>query len=282
MDHKNKKRLFWASVWLLLFSIVCSAGVPPSNCQSAKAPMAGVPMDSVWWAGLDSAWQGYFDYEVGRLLPVHYPDRDLNQLTTAEKLGVLASLEKLTVDSEDRVDLSPLTAFVNLKEVVLKDCAIWDLKPLRWTAGSLQKVTIIRTRVSNFNVLRSATLLRELVIADCPDINYSFLSDLPQLKRLSLKDVQVKSFAFLKNLGQLQVLDLPGTNFSDSDLVLVQQHGTIWRMDLSGTAFTAALELREMAGLKYVLVNGPSFGKEEITAFNQQGHHFKLIKNQNN
>ena len=153
-----------------------------------------------WWQGIDPVWKGIFRKQFAM---AENPDTDqLHRLTSASSL----SFQSLAIG-----DISPVTAFVNLRSLTLFDSPLGDISPVS-SLQLLEKLTISQVPVIDFFPLAQLMKLEELNISNTGIEDLTALSTLLNLKRLIISGTNLSGLKGLESLVNLEELDVASTN----------------------------------------------------------------------
>lgn len=184
-----------------------------------------------WWAELPDAWQDIFRDMIG-----------MQERPTREALHQLTGRETLAVNNTNLTGLSPVTAFVRMKELEFSDTRINDLGPLSKLA-----------------------MLSEL---KCPRNPISELGPLADLKSLTLLDIgstQVSSLEPLSGLESLEVLKCSGTDVKKLDPVASLSN--LREIEFSNTKIRSINALEGLQNLKVVRCYNSKISPKKIQSY---------------
>jgi len=155
---------------------------------------------NTWWEGIDPVWKGIFrkQFEMGE-----NPTTDqLHQMTSAASL----SFQSLSIG-----DISPITAFINLRSFSLFDSPLGNIAPVA-ELKLLEKLTISQVPVIDFTPVSQLVKLEQLNISNTGIEDLVSLSTLMNLKSLNIAGTNLKSLKGLEPLVTLEELDVASTN----------------------------------------------------------------------
>ncbi len=155
---------------------------------------------STWWEWIDPVWKGIFrqQFEMGE-----DPSTDqLHQMTSSSSL----SFQSLSIG-----DISPLTAFINLRSLTLFDSPLGNISPVS-ELKLLQKLTISQVPVVDFIPVSQLQKLEQLNISNTGIEDLTSLSTLSNLKVLNISGTNLKALKGLESLSMLEELDVASTN----------------------------------------------------------------------
>lgn len=133
-----------------------------------------------WWTNLPSDWKELFRRQFS--MPEEPSTDQLHNLTAKSSLD----LERVSIR-----DIRPLTAFVNLRSLVIFDAPLSDISPIS-----------------------ELHLLTNLKLSQAPITDFLPVSSLFSLETLDLSNTGVEDLAPLGSLTELKVLNLSGTNLT--------------------------------------------------------------------
>lgn len=131
-----------------------------------------------WWESLEPSWKGIFRRQ-----------NSLPEEPTTDELHRMTSVPNLSFESLSIGDVSPLTAFINLRSLTLFDDPIGDISPIS-----------------------ELKLLETLTISQVPVVNFSGISQLPKLTKLNISNTGIEDLTALSALLNLTYLNISGTN----------------------------------------------------------------------
>ncbi|UXX78438.1 hypothetical protein N7E81_13835 [Reichenbachiella carrageenanivorans] len=157
----------------------------------------------LWWESLSFGWVNIFK----SLVPAEVID--------SKTLMKIASLDSLNLAGNQFVlDLEPLSALKNLKQLDISDTKITDLSPLRY-ARHLNSLRSANTRLVDITTLEYFDQLVRLDLSNTGVTDISTLARLSKLKQLNLSGTAVTDFDALNALQALQNINLSNTAFDD-------------------------------------------------------------------
>tara|TARA_R110002020_G_scaffold47937_2_gene137013 strand:+ start:69519 stop:71969 length:2451 start_codon:yes stop_codon:yes gene_type:complete len=155
---------------------------------------------NTWWSELDVSWKEIFRKQFS--LPEEPSNEQLHAMTEKSSL----SFERVSIG-----DISAITAFVNLRSLVIFDAPLGNIAPLG-ELKLLEKIKISQVPVVDFSPLRSLNKLKELDISNSGIEDLDPLAGLINLKTLNISGTNLKSLKGLEGLVNLQELDVASTN----------------------------------------------------------------------
>jgi Leucine-rich repeat (LRR) protein len=153
-----------------------------------------------WWESLDPSWKGIFKRQ-----------NSISDQPTVEELHRLTSLSELSFSSLSIGDISPVTAFANLRTLTVFDATIGNILPVA-EMKLLENLTISQVPVVDFTPLRQLPKLVKLNISNTGIEDLDPLSSLINLTSLNISGTNLKSLKGLEPLINLQELDVASTN----------------------------------------------------------------------
>jgi hypothetical protein len=141
---------------------------------------------------------------------------DLGDLTALAGLKNLAELD-LDLGARSLVNLAPLTAHRNLKELHLSHTPVNDLRPLA-AVRNLESFSFHGESVTDFSPLAKLTKLRHLDLASTLVHDVAPIAELKALRKLNLSMTSVSDLTPLAGLKELQVLDVSRSSVSDDQI----------------------------------------------------------------
>lgn len=153
-----------------------------------------------WWEGLDGAWREIFRKQFS-----------LPEDPSTEQLHAMTEKSSLTFERVSVQDIHALTAFVNLRSLVIFDAPLGNVAPIA-ELKLLEKLKISQVPVVDFSPLRSLHQLKELDISNSGIEDLDPLSGLLDLETLNISGTNLKSLKGLETLAHLEELDVASTN----------------------------------------------------------------------
>ncbi|GMQ26665.1 hypothetical protein Aoki45_33480 [Algoriphagus sp. oki45] len=153
-----------------------------------------------WWNELDGNWKDLFRKEFS--LPADPTTGQLHSLTAKAEL----SFQRVSVDN-----LIPLTAFVNLRSLVIFDAPLSRIAPVSGMI-LLKKLTLSQMPVTDFLPISNLVDLEELDISNTGIEDLGSIANLKNLKKLNLSGTNLKALKGLESLYSLEELDVASTN----------------------------------------------------------------------
>lgn len=155
---------------------------------------------NTWWEGLNEGWQEIFKKQFS--LPEAPSTEQLHSLTGKSSL----TFERVSVD-----DIHALTAFVNLRSLVIFDAPLGYIAPIS-ELKLLEKLRISQVPVVDFSPLKGLSLLKELDISNSGIEDLDPLAGLMNLKVLNISGTNLKTLKGLEGLIHLEEMDVASTN----------------------------------------------------------------------
>ncbi|MDR7130559.1 Leucine-rich repeat (LRR) protein [Algoriphagus sp. 4150] len=153
-----------------------------------------------WWESMDEAWKEIFTKQFS-----------LPEDPNTEQLHAMTEKSSLTFERISVSDIGPLTAFVNLRSLVIFDAPIGSIAPMKELV-LLEKLRISQVPVVDFSPLRNLTKLKELDISNSGIEDLSPLSRLMDLETLNVSGTNLKALKGLESNINLKELDVASTN----------------------------------------------------------------------
>ncbi|PZX49449.1 Leucine-rich repeat (LRR) protein [Algoriphagus ratkowskyi] len=153
-----------------------------------------------WWEALDGSWKEIFHKQF-----------TLSENPTTEQLHALTQKSSLTLERVSVNEIQALTAFVNLRSLLIFDAPIANIAPIA-ELKLLEKLKISQVPVVDFSPLRSLTNLEELDISNSGIEDLDPISRLSNLKILNISGTNLKTLKGLESLIKLAELDVASTN----------------------------------------------------------------------
>ena len=155
---------------------------------------------NTWWESLDGAWKEIFTKEFS-----------LSNDPSTEDLHAMTEASSLTFERVSVGDVQALTAFVNLRSLVIFDAPLGNISPLQ-ELKLLEKLKISQVPVTDFSPLKGLSNLKELDISNSGIEDLDPLSSLVSLETLNISGTNLKTLKGLEPLINLQELDVASTN----------------------------------------------------------------------
>lgn len=155
---------------------------------------------NAWWTALDGGWKDIFRNQFS--LPEDPTTEQLHAMTQKSSL----TFERVSVD-----DIHPLTAFVNLRSLVIFDAPVGYIAPIA-ELKLLEKLKISQVPVVDFSPIRNLTKLVELDISNSGIENLDPIAGLLNLKVLNISGTNLKALKGLEGMINLAELDVASTN----------------------------------------------------------------------
>tara|TARA_R110002012_G_scaffold321984_2_gene553098 strand:- start:9993 stop:12383 length:2391 start_codon:yes stop_codon:yes gene_type:complete len=155
---------------------------------------------NTWWESLDGVWKEIFTKEFS-----------LSNDPSTEELHAMTEASSLTFERVSVGDVQALTAFVNLRSLVIFDAPLGNISPLQ-ELKLLEKLKISQVPVTDFSPLKGLSNLKELDISNSGIEDLEPLSSLVSLETLNISGTNLKTLKGLEPLINLQELDVASTN----------------------------------------------------------------------
>jgi hypothetical protein len=155
---------------------------------------------NTWWQALNDTWKDVLRKQF--TLPADPTTEQLHAMTQKSSLN----FERVSID-----DIHPLTAFVNLRSLVIFDAPLGYLAPIT-ELKLLEKLKISQVPVVDFSPISSLSKLVELDISNSGIENLEPISGLFNLKVLNISGTNLKALKGLEGLINLTELDVASTN----------------------------------------------------------------------
>ncbi|MEB2779816.1 leucine-rich repeat domain-containing protein [Algoriphagus sp. C2-6-M1] len=155
---------------------------------------------NTWWAELDATWKEIFRNQFS-----------LPENPSTEQLHALAQRSSLTFERVSVDDMHALTAFVNLRSLVIFDAPIGYLAPIA-ELKLLEKLKISQVPVVDFSPLQGLSKLVELDISNSGIEDLDPLARLMNLRVLNISGTNLKTLKGLEGMINLVELDVASTN----------------------------------------------------------------------
>ncbi len=155
---------------------------------------------NTWWEGLNEGWKEIFKKQFS--IPEAPSTEQLHSLTGKSSL----TFERVSVD-----DIHALTAFVNLRSLVIFDAPLGYIAPIS-ELKLLEKLRISQVPVVDFSPLKGLSLLKELDISNSGIEDLDPLAGLMNLKVLNISGTNLKTLKGLEGLIHLEEMDVASTN----------------------------------------------------------------------
>jgi len=202
LDIKNTKIATIESISILpkLQQIVAS-GTPlskdePTLCQFVRKNKALVIFKSeelqTYWSELPEGWKKIF--VTMQNISEKPTDIELHQLIHTEKIN-LVSINTIA-------NLSPISKFLKIRELIISDCGLSDLTPLGYLT-SIEKLDISKNTIVNIDALAK---LENLIELNCENTLVENLNALTYLKKLKILKLSGTNIGFIKGLEPISKL----------------------------------------------------------------------------
>ena len=153
----------------------------------------------LWWNELPGDWQNVFSTTLTGKFPE--PD-ELHRVTQRRSLDI--SNRKLN-------NLTPLSAFIRLKELSVENCQLTNLDGIEGL-NTLEKINISRNPISDLKPLQSQENLKTLNCSDTPVEDLNPLATLGYMKRIDCSGTLVRSLKPINGLFNLESLYIHNTD----------------------------------------------------------------------
>ncbi|WP_143960669.1 leucine-rich repeat domain-containing protein [Litoribacter populi] len=153
-----------------------------------------------WWRNLEGVWKSVLKDQFG--IGENPSSRELHKVTASTTVKI---------NGERINNLEPLTIFINLKELEIRDVPLTDISALGRIEG-LQKISITQAPVMSVAPLFNLYELEELNLSNTGVEDLRPLAKLTKLKDLNLSGTNIKRLNGLDNLYDLRSLDIANTN----------------------------------------------------------------------
>ncbi len=153
-----------------------------------------------WWESLDGNWKEILRKQF-----------TLPEEPTTEQLHAMTEKSSLTFERVPIDDIHALTAFVNLRSLVIYDAPLGYIAPIE-ELKLLENLKISQVPVVDFSPLRSLSKLKELDISNSGIEDLDPISGLLNLKTLNISGTNLKTLKGLEGLINLVELDVASTN----------------------------------------------------------------------
>lgn len=153
-----------------------------------------------WWADVDPDWQAIFRKQF-----------EMGEEPSEDELHKMTSVSSLSFQSLSIGNISPLTAFVNLRSLMLFDSPIGNISPVA-ELKLLEKLTISQVPVIDFCPVSQLIKLEQLNISNTGIEDLTSLSALKNLKILNISGTNLRVLKGLESLYALEELDVASTN----------------------------------------------------------------------
>lgn len=153
-----------------------------------------------WWTALDPAWKDIFQSQ-----------HKLSAEPTTVELHLMTEKQSLSFERISIRDVQPLTAFVNLRSLVIFDAPLTDITPIH-ELSLLEHLKISQVPVTDFCPVGELQLLTTLDISNTGIEDLTPLAKLHDLKKLNISGTNLKTLKGLEGLNSLEELDVASTN----------------------------------------------------------------------
>ena len=155
---------------------------------------------NLWWSRLNDMWRKILKDQSGI-------DGKMNR----ENLQRVVDLKKLTISDNLVVkNLAPLTVFLMLEELTLKNTAVADITPIV-ELPNLKSLTVTSSPISSLERIDRLTQLEHLNIENTPVEDIEPVFYLYHLKTLNIGGTQVKKLKGIEKLKELESLTINNT-----------------------------------------------------------------------
>ncbi|SFT40904.1 hypothetical protein SAMN04489724_0630 [Algoriphagus locisalis] len=155
---------------------------------------------NTWWNELDQSWKEVFRKQFS-----------IPEEPSTEQLHSLTGKSSLTFERISASEMQALTAFVNLRSLVIFDAPLRNIAPIG-ELKLLEKLKISQVPVVDFSPLRSLSNLKELDISNSGIEDLDPLASLFKLQILNISGTNLKTLKGLEGMINLTELDVASTN----------------------------------------------------------------------
>lgn len=160
---------------------------------------------NLWWSNLNDDWKQLLKKEAG------IDGDDM----TRENIQRIADLKKLTISDNLTIrSLEPLTVFLQLKDLTIRNTAVADISPIT----SLPNLLRFEITSSPINTLNKISDLKQLEFLNIENTSVEDIEPVYSLTNLTLLNIggtQVKSLKGLENLSKLEILSINNTKIKN-------------------------------------------------------------------
>ena len=159
---------------------------------------------NLWWSKLDDNWKELLMKEAG-----------IEDNMTRENLQRIADLKKLTISDNLSVkNLEPLTVFLQLQELILRNTAVSDISPIT-SLPNLISLELSSNPISSLEKINGLNQLEHLNIENTSVDDPEPIFTLTKLKSLFIGGTQIKNLKGIENLQDLEILSINNTKIKN-------------------------------------------------------------------
>lgn len=158
-----------------------------------------------WWANLPAAWKQVLEKQLSE--------------SSREGLHRLVEMQTLQITGLAIDDLSPLTEFVQLRQLHLTGTAITSI-PSTENIRHVKSLSVTNGPLKNIESLKQFTQLQDLDISNTAVEDLASVSELRTIRSINCAGTRVRRLDALKNLKELEILDCSNTLVSKLDPVM--------------------------------------------------------------
>lgn len=169
---------------------------------------------------------------------------------TEIKQSEMETLEFLSVNTDELVNLEGIQFATNLKRVILGK--INNIEHLQ-SLTNLTQLTLSSFESGNIEILGELTNLNYLIINHSKEIKIDWLESLKNLKTLYLLDGNISDLTVISSLTNLETLSL--SNQSISDITPLQALKALTSLNLSNNLIKDITPLKNLSNLEFLQLN---------------------------
>ena len=159
---------------------------------------------NLWWTNLNDEWQTLLT-EASEI------DEKINR----ENLQRIVDMTKLEVTDQLSINkLEPLTVFLQLKELIIRNTTVTDIAPIT-QLPNLTSLEVSSSPIASVERITGLKLLKHLSIENTPIEDIEPVYQLGSLSSLNISGTQVKKLKGLESLQNLEVLSINNTNIKN-------------------------------------------------------------------
>jgi len=159
---------------------------------------------NLWWTNLDDNWKQLLKREAG-----------IDDEMTRENLQRVADLNQLTISDNLSIrNLEPLTVFLQLEELVVRNTKISDISPIT-SLPNLVKLEVNSSPITSVERINGLKQLKHLSIENTPVDDIDPVYELQGLTFLNISGTQVKKLNGIEDLIKLEILAINNTNIKN-------------------------------------------------------------------
>jgi len=159
---------------------------------------------NLWWSKLDNNWKELLTKEAG-----------IEDNMTRENLQRIADLKKLTISDNLSVkSLEPLTVFLQLQELTLRNTAVSDISPIT-SLPNLISLELSSNPISSLEKISDLYQLEQLNIENTSVDDPEPIFTLKNLRSLFIGGTQIKNLKGIENLQDLEILSINNTKIKN-------------------------------------------------------------------